>query len=347
MKYFFLTVLLFFCFELTQAQYTEIINSKRPGFSESPYGVGTNVFQVEAGIFYKDNQVNEIFDTENSLGTNLFLRYGKFLEKLEFNLDFAFQKDKRVFHNVITSSRYDVTGISKLTFGAKYLIYNQKFTDKSKEVRSWKKRTSFDKKRLIPSVGIYVGVNTNFVSEEFKDEGLSPKVAVLLQNDISSRFVVLTNIIADKLGQDNSNFGYILTATYALNPKWSIFGEHEGVFNKLTTNEFQFGTGAAFLYRKNMQFDIAARANFVGDGTDVYIALGGSWRLDKHKKESKSEDVLEGKKKGSFFSRLFKKKGNKPKTKRIKAKKRKKNKSKAPSFKKKKKKSRGRKNKEE
>ncbi len=334
MKHILLIALLFFGFIFTQAQYTEIINSKRPGFSESPYGVGTKVFQVETGLFYQDNQVDQTFDTENSLGANVFLRYGNFLEKLEFNLDFAYQKDKRVFHNAINSF-FDVNGISKLTFGAKYLIYNQKYTDKSKEIRSWKKRTSFDIKRLIPSVGVYVGLNTNLLSKGFKEEGISPKAALLLQNDITDRFNIISNLVADKIGQDNSEFGYIVTTTYALNEKWSIFVEHQGVFKKLTTNEFQFGAGTAFLYTKNMQFDISARANYVGNATDVYVALGGSWRLDKHKKVAKSEDVLKGKKEGTFFSRLFKKNKNKrPKTRKIKTKKRRKQRTKkgTPSF---------------
>ncbi len=337
--------LLIFCFTTSFAQYTEIINSKRPGFSESPYGVGTNVFQVETGVFYQDNQVSETFDTKNSLGANLFLRYGKFLENLEINLDISFQNDNRIFNNIHTST-FNVNGISRLTFGAKYLVYNQKFTDNSKEIRSWKKRTAFDIKRLIPSVGVYVGVNTNFLGEAFKEEGLSPKAAILLQNDITNRFIVLTNLIADKIGQNNSEFGYILTATYALNERWSVFGEQQGVFKKVTTNEFQFGAGTAFLYSNNLQLDVSARANFVGDDTDIYFGLGGSWRLDKHKKYTTKggEEGLKGKKEGTFFSRLFKKKKGKPKRKKIKAKKRKKGKSKkgTPSFHKgKKKKKRG------
>ena len=105
---------------------------------------------------------------------------------------------------------------------------------------------------MIPSVGVYVGVNTNFLGKRFKEESLSPKAAILLQNDISSRFIVLTNLVADKIGQDNSEFGYILTTTYALSEKWSIFGEHQGVFKKVTTNEFQFGAGTVFLYTKNL-----------------------------------------------------------------------------------------------
>ena len=40
--------------QFVTAQYTEVINSRRPGFSDSPYSVGTKVYQVEGGLFYKD-----------------------------------------------------------------------------------------------------------------------------------------------------------------------------------------------------------------------------------------------------------------------------------------------------
>ena len=326
MKKFLYIIVLFFGFQLVNAQYTEIINSKRPGFSESPYGVGTKVLQLEAGVFYNKRAYTELFDTSKSLGTNLFLRYGAFSERLEFNADFAFQQDERVFYNFIPSYYYNVSGISKLRFGVKYLIHNQKYTDKSKEVHSWKKRTAFDMKRLIPSVGVYVGVNPNFISKDFKEDGVSLKGAVLLQNDISSRFVVLTNLIVDNILLKNKmEFGYILTATYAVNTKWSIFGENQGVFSKYKNNEFQFGAGTAYLLNNNVQFDISARSDFFADKLNYYLALGGSWRLDRHTEEHKSEDVLQGEKQGSFFSRLFKKKGRgkHKKVKKIKSRKRK------------------------
>lgn len=323
MKNLIVIALLFIGFQSLNAQYTEIINSKRPGFSESPYGVGTKVFQVETGVFYRKNDLKSTFYTDNSFGGNLFLRYGAFLEKLEFNLGFAFQKDNRSFHNIFDTNKQTVTGISELTFGAKYLIYNQKYADKSKEIKSWKKRHAFDFKRLIPSVGVYIGWNSNFLSNGFKDDGMSLKGSLLLQNDISGRFVILSNLIVDKILQD-LEYGYIVTATYALNEKWSIFGEHQGVFKKLANNEFQYGVGAAYLVNNNLQVDLAARTSLIGGGFSNYASLGGSWRLDGHKKKKKGT-ALEGTKE-PFFKRIFKKRKRKPKVKKIKKKKRRKSK---------------------
>ena len=53
---------------------------------------------------------------------------------------------------IIQLTSYYKNGIRKLTIGAKYLIYEQKYKDKSKEIRSWVERNRFDFKRLIPTV---------------------------------------------------------------------------------------------------------------------------------------------------------------------------------------------------
>ena len=326
MKNFLLTLLCIAGFQSLVAQYTEIINSKRPGFSESPYGVGTKVFQMESGIFYQKNDLKSIFYTDNSLGGNLFLRYGNFIEKLEVNLDFAYQRDKRSIHNIFNTSPYTVSGVSKLTLGAKYLIYNAKYKDKSKEIRSWKKRHAFDWSRLVPSVGAYLGWNSNFLSSGFKEDGMSIKTAILLQNDINSRFVILTNLIADNILQENLEYGYILTATYALHKKWSVFGEHQSTFRKNVNNEFQYGIGTAYLLNKNVQLDISARTSIIGNGKTYYGSLGGAWRIDNHVKKKKEGENLQGTKE-PFFKRIFKKsKKRSKKVKKIKRKKPRKNK---------------------
>ena len=259
MKKFWVIALLLINYQYANAQYTEIINSKRPGLSESPYGVGTDVIQVETGVFFGKNTSNATFAKISPQGVNVFLRYGKFIEKLEINANITYQKDELQFNNIFTTTR-GIKGISQLTIGAKYLIFQQEFDDKSKEIRSWKKRTAFDKKRLIPSVGVYVGMNTNFVGEDYKEEGMSPKAAILLQNDFTQRLILITNLIADRIGKDNKSYSYIATMTYAITDQWSFFVENQGDFLENKT-DFQIGTGVAYLYTKDMQFDASVRTN--------------------------------------------------------------------------------------
>jgi hypothetical protein len=347
MKRIFIFILFFYGFLNVSAQYTKIINSKRPGFSESPYGVGTKVFQLETGGFYQSYNTNqkETFLSKDGYGGNLFLRYGNFLEKLEVNLDFTYQKDQRIFRNIFTSNQKAFSGISRLTLGAKYLVYNAVYKDKSKEIHSWKKRHAFDWSRLIPSVGVYVGWNSNFLSKNYKASGMSLKGAVLLQNDINERFVILTNLVVDQILFDELQYSYIFTSTLAVTEKWSIFGEHQGIFNKSKDTEYQFGGGLAYLLTDNVQLDISGRTSLIANEFSAYyLSVGGAWRMDRHQDKRKSTETLEGTRE-PFFKRIFKKnKSKKRKVKKIKVKKRRKSKkSKGPSFFDKKKKSKKRK----
>ncbi|MCF6212658.1 MAG: transporter [Flavobacteriaceae bacterium] len=332
MKRSFLLFLLIGITQLALAQYTEIINSNRPGFSQSPFGVGQYVYQVEAGLFYRKTQIKNRFSTPRSFGETLSLRYGYFNEKFEFNLDLTYTKDKLAFRDIYTTYK-NVSGLSQFTFGAKYLLYKPEYEDKTKEIRSWKKRTSFDEKRLVPSVGVYLGVNTPLVSDYF-NYGISPKIAVYLQNNISPRYVVLTNFIADKLGTHEASYTYIITETYALNNKYSFFLENLGRYNVNLRNELQFAGGLAYLKSNNLQLDTSLRFVIEGESTGAYVSLGASWRFDKHaeyvklKEEKKTKDrILTDKnrdkealsRKKSMLQQLYRRSKKVHKTKRVKS----------------------------
>jgi len=313
MKKITLLLLCFWSINIATAQYTEVINSKRPGFSESPYGVGTKVLQFEGGMFLKNRKNKNNFENKG-FGAELFIRYGRFLENLEINLDVAYEKQKITnnslpFYNTLNNSN---SGVSRLTFAAKYLIFNQKFTDKSKEIRSWKKRTAFDKKRLIPSVGFLAGINTNFLSEDYKQDGISYKAAILLQNDFTDRFILITNLYGDSLGKDYKEYGYILTMTFAITPNWSIFAENKGIF-KDQSNNYQIGGGAAYLFSKDLQLDASVRTNLGGNTDTLFAGIGASWRMDRHQDKviNKGQKASKGKKSGNMFSRMFGKKKKK------------------------------------
>ena len=320
MKSFLTTLLLLLLAEFSYAQYTEVINSRRPGFSESPYTVGTKVYQVEAGLFYKniggylyyDPNLEETFSySGSSIGTDIMLRTGQFFEKLEFNLDMAVVNENRDYSRpaVYSASSF---GFSKLTLGAKYMVFKPKYADKSKEIRSWKARHSFDKKRLIPAIGVSAGLNTNLLTELHKNpEGMSPRFGLYTQNDLSNRLIVLFNFIADKVFTNEAENSYIATVTYTLHEKWSVFGENQGFFRKNVPNDFQFGAGGAYLINQNMQADFSARMIFDERGDNTYLIGGGiSWRLDKHKDKiivgevDNNEDSLMPKEKQSFWNTI-------------------------------------------
>lgn len=320
-KLFFLLFIL--SFSTIYSQFTDVINSNKPGFSESPYSVGTGVYQFESNFFFKNTSIEPTFSKPQSLGFDLLFRTSFFLEKLEVNTQISYQKDKIAFKNIFTS-HYFSTGISKFTVGAKYLLYQQEYEDKSKEVRSWKRKMAFDKKRLIPSVAIYAGVNTDFVSDLYKTKSISPKAGILLQNNLSNDFNVITNIFYDYIGTDFAEYSYIITATYNFSNQWSAFFENQTVFQK-TQNNTNLGTGLAYLFNRNLQINTSARYIIEGKANGFYGGFGVSYRINKHKDSYieldkngnplKKASITSNNKKKGFFNRLFsiftKKKGRK------------------------------------
>jgi hypothetical protein len=294
------------------AQYTNIINSNRPGFSESPYSVGTRVYQLETSLFYRNTDIHPTFSRPQSYGVDFLFRTSFFKEKLELNLNLAYQNEQISFQNIFNSSYYK-NGIGKFTVAAKYLIYEQKYTDKSKEIRSWVERNRFDFKRLIPTVAAYVGINTGVPDDVFVTKDFSPKAGVLLQNDLSDNFNIITNLYYDRIGTELPEFSYIVTATYSFSPRWSIFIENQTLFDKYKYQS-NIGSGIAFLYNRNIQINSSVRLLADSSTSGFYSSVGVSYRFDRHVdkitkldengnplKNDKGLDV----KKRKFFNRLF------------------------------------------
>lgn len=302
------------CLNGLYAQYTNVINSNRPGFSESPYSVGTGIYQVESNIFLRNTSIEPTFSRPQSLGINIAFRTSFFFERLELNLNTSFQRDKIAFKNIFTS-HYFGSGLSELTIGAKYLVFQQEYTDKTKEIRSWKKRNAFDWKRVIPSVAVYAGFNTDAVGDIFKVGKATPKFGLLLQNDFTESFNLVTNVFYDKMGTDFSELSYIATATINLNERWSTFFEGQGIHQK-HINKGNVGTGLAYLFNRNLQFNSSLRLVTEGQASGFYTSFGVSYRLDRHRdkiiSDGNSEQLPEGKEtryardnRKGFFGRLF------------------------------------------
>ena len=327
-----LLLLYFLCsFAQLYGQYTDIINSNRPGYSESPYSVGLGVYQFEAGLFLNRSENNKTYKSSKSFGTDFMFRTSFFSEKFEINTQLSLQRDQVIFTD-LSEEKYTNLGLSKFLVGAKYLLYEQRYEDKTKEIRSWKRRHAFDWKRLIPSVAIYAGINTNFVGETYKKEKMTPKVGVLLQNNLSSSLNVISNIYYDALGDEYSELVYLVTGTYAFQRNWSAFAEYKGSKNDYRSSH-DFGLGLAYLFNRHFQIDASARMHQNGNNSEKYAAIGFSYRLDRHvvsfveagepSKKTESMQTDSRKNKNFFgraadkFSNLFKSKKRKSAKKKV------------------------------
>jgi hypothetical protein len=290
-----------------QAQFTDVINSNRPGKSQSAFAVGKNVFQIESGL-YTFNEKHDLMATESTgFGTDLSLRYGFMKEELELILDLQYQGDQ--FKTILGNENRK--GFKQITVGGKYLFYDpNKNYVAPKNFHSWKAKYKFKWREFIPSIAGYAGFNLRINNPyTFKsDERISPKVALITQNQFTGGIVVVINVIADKFTTDFPTYGYILTITKGFNEKWSGFVENQGFKSDYYADAILRG-GAAYLIKDNIQIDASLTSNFKDTPSVFYGAFGISWRFDanytpvllkidnKKNKDKKKQDKKEKKKK--------------------------------------------------
>ncbi|KAF2334975.1 transporter [Flavobacterium daemonense] len=271
---------LFFVPHFFFGQYTDVINSNRPGETMSAYAVGKTVIQAELG-FYGIKEKHDLLDYDASgFGTDFTLRYGAFLEQLEFVLDVQYQMEN--FDTPYTS--YKKNDFRQTVLGAKYLIYDPyKNYKRENNIYSYKANHAFNWHELIPAVSIFAGANFVGADNPYyfsPQSAISPKVALVTQNLFGGgKWVFVTNIIADYIGTDYPSYGYILTLTHGFNDKWSGFVENQGYKSDFYSDAIVRG-GAAYLLSRNMQVDASISTNFKNTPSILYGGIGVSWRYD-------------------------------------------------------------------
>lgn len=264
-----------FCF----AQYTDIINSNRPGESMSAFSLGKTVFQTEFGVSRFQEKHNKLFYTNTGYNGDLALRYGLLFSQLEFIANFNYQTDTYVFGN----SQFDRSGLKRTIFGFKCLVYDpyQKFNKPN--LYSFVANHSFHWKNLIPAVSLYAGANFNFSDNIYAATAaeplFDPKVMLVTQNMFEGANVFVTNFYYDKISSASPVLGYILTYTKGFNDHWSAFIENKGF--KSNTYSDGIGTiGLAYLFNKNFQIDASISKSIKNTPSQFYGGLGLSWRYD-------------------------------------------------------------------
>ncbi|QLE02532.1 transporter [Galbibacter sp. BG1] len=278
----------------TRAQYTEVINSNRPGASYSAFAVGKNVIQGEGGFYYERND-HSVLETEgNRYGMDYALRYGMLFEQLEIILDGTFTKENYTDFSVDPSMDYTRSNFTRNTIGAKYLVYDPyKNPEKNKpNLYSWNANNHVQWRDLIPAVAVYAGANFNFGDNPFypEDPQISPKVMIATQNHFTPNWVLVMNFIYDKFTTDDPLFNYIITLTHALpDPRYSIFVENQG-YSSDSYSDGIFRAGAARLFKKNMQVDASLGINIKDTPSRFFGSIGVSYRLDYHKDKPKQID---------------------------------------------------------
>ena len=267
-------------------QYTEVINSNRPGVSKSAFAVGTNVLQFELGPYIvKEERTPAASYEVSGFGADFSIRYGLFFEQLEVNVEGTYQNDTQTFKSTVNQENTR-SNFKNFTLGAKYLVYDpyKNSEEEQPNLYSYHANRGFKWKFLIPAVSVYAGINIDSKDNPYLApdvEGISPKVMVATQHNFTGGWVFVMNFLKDRIGSDFSDFQYIVTLTKSVADQWAVFGEAQGIKSDFyADNLFRFG--GAYLWSKDFQLDTAVTFNTKDTPSVFSVTLGASYRLDFH-----------------------------------------------------------------
>lgn len=266
-------------------QYTDQINSNRPGETMSAFSVGKSIIQVESGIYGIKESHSILNYDANGFGLDMTLRWGLFLEQLELIADLQYQYE--VFNPALVYP--ERSAFKQTVLGAKYLVYDP-FKNHEREVNlySWKANHSFDWHQLIPVVSVFAGANITLADNPYyfsPDAAISPKIALITQNHLGGgSLVFITNIIADYIGTDYPSYGYVMTLTKGFNKNWSGFIENQGYKSDFYSDAI-VRCGAAYLIHDDLQIDASISKSMKDTPSILYGGIGFSWRYDADYKE--------------------------------------------------------------
>lgn len=293
-KHSYLLFFLLFSFTYVSAQYTETLNSNRPGNSQGAFSVGRNVLQFETGLGIGKEE-HSLLNTETNVFTfDYSVRYGFFKEELEISLIGIYQS------NTITSTVGNVSNEIKQsnfksnTIGAKYLFYDpyRKRELEGPNLYSWKANNRFQWEDLIPAISIYGGANIDFADNPFTPEtesSISPKLVLATQNNWLGGWVFVTNIIADRITTDYPSYGYILTLTHTPTDWFSVFIENQGIKSDFYADQL-LSAGTAILLSKDLHVDASVLINFKDTPSRLFGRIGIAYRFDMHDKDEYIEE---------------------------------------------------------
>ncbi len=306
-------LLLFFAgLSTAYSQYTDVINSNRPGIAVSAYAVGTGVIQGELGFTYEQRD-HSLLNTESDLiGADIVLRYGLLFEELEIFWEGSFNSEDIVYTDLsLQETRADFT---RNQIGLKYLLYDPfKNPENNKpNLYSWRANNVFQLKNLIPAVSVYAGANFVVGDNPFYPDIplVSPRAMIATQSRLTAKSVLISNLIYNRIGTDDPEYSYLVSLSHAFrNPKWSVFVENQGIKSDRYADVLLRG-GVAHLLSENFQADINLGASLKDTPSRIFMSLGCSYRVDFHQdKLIPIEDQKAGENGGPINRRSMKRKG--------------------------------------
>lgn len=289
------------------SQYTDQINSNRPGISIGAFAVGKRVIQMEGGFAFQNFNHSSYNQSTFNAGVNfLSIRWGFWSERLELTYQGAYLKGT-LKSKIITTPQYKTEkGLVENFLGIKYLLYDPYKKERKINVYSWKANNGFKLRDLLPAVSLTAGANVqvgknqpypyrNYFANLYrpifyqnlglpveKEPILHYRAMLATQTHFLRSWVLVTNLIYHRIQSDYPEQNYIVTLTHTLNPYWSVYVENEGRYSKLFRDNFIRG-GLAYLLSNDIQIEATLGANTKNTPGMLFVNAGVSYRLDFHK----------------------------------------------------------------
>ena len=255
-----------------KAQYTDQINSNRPGSSIGAFSVGKNVIQAEAGLalryFTHAGYNNSTFRGSISF---LSLRWGFLFETLELTYEGQFLSGTLNSKILTNTTVYSRNGFLQNFIGLKYLLYDPFKKEKELNVYSWKANNGFKIKDLIPAVSLTLGGNLNLEENNpfpfnnvfgtlyrpvfFQNLGIAVdeepffhlRGTLATQSHFLGTWVFVTNFTYNRYLSKYPQKSYIITLTHTFDPLWSVYIENQPALKNPTMKTVQMILFSYFL----------------------------------------------------------------------------------------------------
>jgi hypothetical protein len=297
-----LFILLFCPFLFLSAQYTDELNSNRPGASQGAFSVGKRVLQFETGLGFGKEKHDLRENETDAFAFDYSIRYGVWKEELEVSLMGEYQSNSITNFKGSSPYEYKESNFRSNTLGVKYLFFDpyRKMVLEGPNVFSWKANNTFQWRDLIPAISFYAGANFDTADNPLtpdpiedtpleNESSISPKFVLSTQNNWIGGFVFVTNIIVDRITTDRPTYSYILTLTHTPTDWFSIFVENQGIKSDFYADQL-FRGGAAVLINENFQVDGSVLLNFKDTPSRLFGRIGVSYRFDMHDSDEYIED---------------------------------------------------------
>jgi len=306
-----LCLFLLFVSSLVSSQYTPIINSNRPGFTQGAFSVGPGVYQLEFGASYRQDRFALLADAKSTgAGFTLDFRTGLILQNLELIYRVDYHNDQLSFNNPSGRLSYNRAGTKKNTLGFKLLLFDPFRNSEwyKPDTKSYKANKGVRAIDLIPAVSLYLGSELNLgniypygepfspifdlISPTLKQNQISGEVMLITQNHFLNNFVIVTNWGRRYLGSANEQNFMSSSLMIPIKKRLMGFVEQISVDSKLSTDVF-LTAGAVYLINENIQVDAFLSHTFKNTPSMFAAGIGVSYRIDRYNDNGIPQEIKE------------------------------------------------------